>query len=136
MTAIHPHTTDTTADASVDQPTTLARRVLATLRIAFGLTFLWAFLDKTFALGFHTGYDEAGHLDRFGDAPGSTAPAPPRASWPSARTVPSRGSTTASPAPPWSTAFMLGLLGIGLSLTFGVAMRLGVIAGATMYVLM
>ena len=25
-----------------------------------GWTFLWAFLDKTFALGFHTGYDEAG----------------------------------------------------------------------------
>ena len=68
MTAIHPHTTDTTADASVDQPTPLARRVLAALRIAFGLTFLWAFLDKTFALGFHTGYDQTGQLDRFGDA--------------------------------------------------------------------
>ena len=68
MTAIHAHTTDTTADAAVDQPTPLARRVLAALRIAFGLTFLWAFFDKTFALGFHTGYDEAGQLDRFGDA--------------------------------------------------------------------
>src|SRR5687767_13503492 len=43
-------------------------RALATLRIAFGITFLWAFLDKTFALGFHTGYDQEGNLDRFGDA--------------------------------------------------------------------
>ena len=68
MTAIHSHTTDTNADASVDQPTPLARRVLAALRIAFGLTFLWAFFDKTFALGFHTGYDQTGQLDRFGDA--------------------------------------------------------------------
>ena len=30
-------------------------RALAILRIAFGVTFLWAFLDKTFALGFSTG---------------------------------------------------------------------------------
>ena len=32
------------------------RRVLAVLRLAFGFTFLWAFFDKLFALGFHTGY--------------------------------------------------------------------------------
>ena len=43
-------------------------RALAALRIAFGITFLWAFLDKTFALGFHTGYDQEGNLDRFGPA--------------------------------------------------------------------
>src|SRR5690606_16993944 len=43
-------------------------RALAALRISFGITFLWAFLDKTFALGFHTGYDQEGNLDRFGDA--------------------------------------------------------------------
>ena len=47
---------------------TPTRRVLAVLRIAFGLTFLWAFFDKLFALGFHTGYDQDGKLDRFGDA--------------------------------------------------------------------
>lgn len=33
----------------------LAGRALAVLRIAFGLTFLWAFFDKLLALGFHTG---------------------------------------------------------------------------------
>ena len=48
--------------------TTPARRVLAVLRMAFGLTFLWAFFDKLLALGFHTGYGQDGTLDRFGDA--------------------------------------------------------------------
>ena len=56
------------ATVAPEAPVTAARRALAALRIAFGLTFLWAFLDKTFALGFHTGYDANGQLDRFGDA--------------------------------------------------------------------
>ena len=39
------------------------------LRIALGWVFLWAFLDKLFALGFATGRDpETGVVDRFGDA--------------------------------------------------------------------
>ena len=38
-----------------------------------------------------------------GTPPGSTAPAPPRASSSSGPTARSRGSTTPSPAPPWST---------------------------------
>ena len=32
-----------------------ARRVLATLRMAMGFIFAWAFLDKLFGLGFSTG---------------------------------------------------------------------------------
>ena len=56
----------TGATEVTEHPTGL-RRALAALRIAFGVTFLWAFLDKTFALGFHTGYDQDGVLDRFGD---------------------------------------------------------------------
>ena len=43
-----------------------ARRGLAVLRIGYGVTFLWAFFDKLLALGFHTGYDQNGNLDRFG----------------------------------------------------------------------
>ena len=45
-----------------------ARKGLAVLRIAYGVTFLWAFFDKLLALGFHTGYDQDGNLDRFGPA--------------------------------------------------------------------
>ncbi len=47
--------------------------VMGLLRLALGWTFLWAFLDKAFALGFSTGrvVDEAGatvNIDFFGDA--------------------------------------------------------------------
>src|SRR5690349_621601 len=45
-----------------------ARRALAVLRLAFGLTFLWAFFDKLLALGFHTGVNAQGVVDRFGPA--------------------------------------------------------------------
>src|SRR5436190_1654914 len=49
------------------------QRVFAVLRLAMGWTFLWAFLDKAFALGFSTGrvVDDAGATVRiafFGDA--------------------------------------------------------------------
>ncbi len=49
------------------------QRVFAPLRVAVGWTFLWAFLDKAFALGFSTGrvLTETGateKIDFFGDA--------------------------------------------------------------------
>ena len=45
------------------------RYTLAVTRISLGWVFLWAFLDKLFALGFGTGRDaETGVVDRFGDA--------------------------------------------------------------------
>src|SRR5215204_1785065 len=70
MTVIHRDsaTTTTPTHDNTQAPTAFARRALALLRIAFGLTFLWAFFDKLFALGYHTGYDQNGTLDRFGDA--------------------------------------------------------------------
>ena len=65
-------TPDTTHDAETNANSTLARRALATLRIAFGLTFLWAFFDKLLALGFATGAASTPRrrqtVDRFGDA--------------------------------------------------------------------
>ena len=62
------HASDTTTALSG-----AARKALAVLRIAFGLTFLWAFFDKLLALGFGTGKSvnpETGAevVDRFGDA--------------------------------------------------------------------
>jgi thiosulfate dehydrogenase (quinone) large subunit len=49
------------------------QRVFGALRLLLGFTFLWAFLDKAFALGFSTGrvLDDAGNtvrIDFFGDA--------------------------------------------------------------------
>jgi thiosulfate dehydrogenase (quinone) large subunit len=120
-----------------NQLNTPTRRVLAVLRIAFGLTFLWAFFDKLLALGFHTGYDEAGKLDRLGDAAWIHGASPTEgflkfgADGPFKELYNSIGGTTLAD---WG--FMLGLLAIGTALTLGAGMRLAAIAGATMYVLM
>ena len=114
-------------------------RALATLRIAFGITFLWAFLDKTFALGFHTGYDQGGTLDRFGPAAWINGGSPTEGFL-------SFGVPADNPFHGFFTGlaghaivdwlFMLGLLGIGVTLLLGVGMRIGAAAGALMYAFM
>jgi thiosulfate dehydrogenase [quinone] large subunit len=43
------------------------QRVFGVLRLAAGWTFLWAFLDKAFALGFTTGRLEDGTIDFFAE---------------------------------------------------------------------
>ena len=127
----------TATDTSANHVNTPTARVLAVLRISFGLTFLWAFFDKLLALGFHTGYDEAGKLDRFGDAAWINGASPTEgflkfgADGPFKEFYNSIGGTAFAD---WG--FMLGLLGIGISLTFGAGMRIAVAAGALMYVLM
>ena len=125
------------AEAKANHLNTPTRRVLAVLRIAFGLTFLWAFFDKLFALGFHTGYGQDGTLDRFGDAAWINGGSPTEgflkfgADGPFKEFYNSIGGTAFAD---WG--FMLGLLGIGVALTFGAGMRIAVAAGALMYVLM
>lgn len=76
-----------------------ARRVLATLRLAFGFTFLWAFFDKLLALGYATGTAPDGSVDRFGDAAWIHGGSPTEASSRTAPTDRSRTCTTTSPAP-------------------------------------
>ncbi len=114
-------------------------RALAALRIAFGITFLWAFLDKTFALGFHTGYDQEGTLGRFGPAAWINGASPTEGfltfGVPAAN--PFGGFFTSLAGQAWvDWLFMLGLLGIGVALLLGVAMRIGTAAGALMYAFM
>ncbi len=122
---------------SANHVNTPTARVLAVLRISFGLTFLWAFFDKVFALGFHTGYGQDGKLDRFGDAAWINGGSPTEgflkfgADGPFKEFYNSIGGTAFAD---WG--FMLGLLGIGIALTFGAGMRIAVAAGALMYVLM
>lgn len=114
------------------------RRVLAALRIGFGLTFLWAFFDKLLALGFHTGYDPTGAtLDRFGPAAWVNGGSPTEGFLKFGADGPLQGFYNSIGGTVWAdTGFMLGLLAIGLALTLGVGMRLAAVAGATMYVLM
>ncbi|WEH20052.1 DoxX family membrane protein [Streptomyces sp. VNUA24] len=105
----------------------VAAYALASLRLLTGFVFLWAFLDKTFGLGYATPSGK-GWID--GGSPtrgflGSVAVGPMEStfhSW--------AGDTWAD----W--LFMLGLLGIGLALAAGVALRLAAVAGTVMMALM
>ncbi|MFC3493729.1 hypothetical protein [Glycomyces rhizosphaerae] len=99
----------------------------AGLRLALGWVFLWAFLDKTFGLGFATerdaawidgGSPTAGYLEfatkgPFADLYQGMA-----------------GSTFAD------VLFMIGLGAIGTALILGVGMRIAAAAGALLLVLM
>ncbi|MDN5894228.1 MAG: hypothetical protein L0H93_09400 [Nocardioides sp.] len=145
MAVIHQHdntegvahdASDTTAITGAH--TTATSRVLAVLRISFGLTFLWAFFDKLLALGFHTGYDPTGAtLDRFGPAAWINGGSPTEGFLKFGADGPFKGFYNSIGGMAWAdTLFMLGLLGIGLALTFGVGMRAAAVAGAAMYLLM
>ena len=115
----------------------LAARALAVLRIAFGLTFLWAFFDKLLALGFHTGYDPAGNLDRYGDAAWINGGSPTEGFLKFGADGPFKSFYNGIAGDAWADwLFMLGLLGIGLALTFGFAMRVAAASGALLYLLM
>ena len=145
MSVIHRHRHETEAHAPVgvsheeNDRGPWFHRALATLRIAYGVTFLWAFLDKTFALGFHTGYDQGGNLDRFGPAAWINGGSPTEGFL-------SFGVPADNPFHGFFTGlaghaivdwlFMLGLLGIGVTLLLGVGMRIGAAAGALMYAFM
>ena len=113
-------------DARAGRFSTTTGYVLGVLRIAMGWYFLWAFIDKTFGLGYATPAENAwidggspttGFLsgvqgpfaDVFNDMAGSVF---------------------------WDWLFMIGLLGIGLALMLGIGMRIAAVAGTAMLVLM
>ena len=69
-----------------------------------GWVFLWAFLDKTFGLGFGTGLDaETGVVDRFGDAAWINGGSPTLGFLNFGATGRSKVSTTALPVTPGPT---------------------------------
>ncbi|WP_022873434.1 DoxX family membrane protein [Nesterenkonia alba] len=99
--------------------------ILAVVRILIGFEFLWAFLDKTFGLHFYT---------------------PPGQAWING-VSPTYGYLSAERALDWlyqplaemwivEVLFMAGLLGVGIGLMAGVAVRISAIAGAAMLLLM
>jgi len=138
------HTTGVARTAAVEDQvvTPYAARVLAVLRIAFGLTFLWAFFDKLLALGFGTGRSvnpETGveTVDRFGDAAWINGHSPTEGFLAFGADGPFKDIYNDIAGAAWADwLFMIGLLGIGLALTFGIGMRLAGISGALLYVLM
>ncbi len=135
----HNRTTEGVVSGTPTTHPTALRRALAALRIAFGVTFLWAFLDKAFALGFHTGYNQEGVLDRFGDAAWINGGNPTEGflAFGVPADNPFKSIFNGMAGDTWvNWLFMLGLLGIGVALLCGVAMRIATAAGAVMYTLM
>ncbi|WP_030419374.1 DoxX family membrane protein [Streptomyces sp. SCSIO 75703] len=116
-----------TGPAACGPTTGTPARVLAGARMLMGFVFLWAFLDKLLGLGYAT---------------------PSGRGWPDGGS-PTRGFLGSVEAGPlesvfhsWAGAvwadwlFMLGLLGIGVALIAGVALRLAALAGSVMMALM
>ncbi len=99
----------------------------AVLRIATGLVFLWAFLDKTFGLGYATPTERAwlnggsptkGFLGGIDHGPFAETFRGMAGAW-------------------WADSlFMLGLAGIGLALILGIGLRITAITGTLMMLLM
>jgi thiosulfate dehydrogenase (quinone) large subunit len=132
------HVPTTTVAENASAPlTSVARKVLALLRIAFGLTFLWAFFDKLLALGFGTGKAPNGTVDRFGDAAWIHGGSPTKGFLAFGADGPFKDFYHSIAGAAWADwLFMLGLLGIGIALTFGVGMRFAAVAGGVLYLLM
>jgi thiosulfate dehydrogenase [quinone] large subunit len=153
MTTLHAHRTETTPrteQRTAGQPVVVttgsqeamvtsgsARKALAILRVGFGLTFLWAFFDKLFALGFSTGVDDQGGVARFGPAAWIHGGSPTEGFLKFGADGPFKGFYNSIGGTAWADSlFMLGLLGLGLALTFGFGIRVAAISGALLYVLM
>lgn len=144
MTTVSRHrgTVDTTAathTGSGEQITAhLLGPVLAVLRLSLGWVFLWAFLDKLFALGFSTGRDaKTGVVDRFGDAAWLNGGSPTKGFLSFATSGPLKGFYGSFAGAAWADwLFMIGLLGIGAALMLGIGMRVATLSGIAMLVMM
>ncbi len=105
----------------------VARYTGAALRLSIGWVFLWAFLDKAFGLGHETTHAQA-WLQGGSPTKGFLAFA---ATGPFASTYHNIAGQT------WADwLFMLGLLGIGVALLAGIAMRIATASGVLLLVLM
>ena len=100
-----------------------ATKFLAIVRVVLGVEFLWAFLDKTFGLGYATpaarawvngGSPTKGFLSRVAVGP-------------------LEGTFHAIAGAAWADwLFMAGLLGIGIALIFGIGLRIAAVSGTLM----
>ncbi|MGW6686860.1 hypothetical protein [Streptomyces sp. NPDC054961] len=119
----------TTSDSAVDElaaPVAVAR-IAATTRLLTSFTFLWAFGDKAFGWGYATPSGK-GWID-------GGSPTKGFLSHVSAGPLEETFHAWAGAA--WADwAFMLGLLGIGIALVSGVALRAAAVAGTAMMALM
>lgn len=106
---------------------TAARTVLAITRLATGFIFLWAFLDKTFGLGFSTPAERA-WINGGTPSQGFMSNLDP------AKPFSGFFASIASPVTDW--LFMLGMLGVGLAVMLGIGLRVSAVAGSIIMFLM
>jgi thiosulfate dehydrogenase (quinone) large subunit len=129
----------TAAGHPLDAPRFRAlRAVTGVLRIGLGWVFLWAFLDKMFALGFSTGRDaKTGIVDRFGDAAWLNGGSPTKGFLSFGTKGPFADFYSSIAGAGWADwLFMMGLLGIGLALVLGIGTRVAAVAGSALMVMM
>jgi thiosulfate dehydrogenase [quinone] large subunit len=103
------------------------RIALAVLRIATGFVFLWAFLDKTFGLGFSTPVERAWvnggtPAQGFLTSPAVTGPLAP--------------FFAGLANPLVDVLFMLAMLGIGLAVMLGIGLRVSAVVGSAVMLMM
>ncbi len=116
-----------TAPAHGAVMTNYAARVLAVVRVAVGFVFLWAFLDKTFGFGYATPSAKAW----------INGGSPTKGFLSGVEMGPFESTFHNWAGAPWANwLFMLGLLGIGVALLFGVALRAAAASGTVMMLLM
>ncbi|MGB7860719.1 MAG: hypothetical protein WBM90_09500 [Acidimicrobiia bacterium] len=128
---------DTGMRPATDVDTGLANGIWGVTRIGLGLTFLWAFFDKLLALGFTTGRLEDGTIDFFGEAAWINGGSPTNGFLSFGTKGPFAETFQGLAGSSWvDWLFMIGLLGIGLALTFGVLVKIGAYAGAVLLMLM
>lgn len=102
-----------------------ARKTLAVARMVIGFTFLWAFLDKTFGLGFATPAERAwlnGGTPAQGYIKGIEGP------------FAEMFQVFANPF--GDILFMVGLLGIGLALMLGAGLKIAAVSGTLLMLFM
>ena len=112
-----------TQESIVTRPA--VRKVLAVARIVIGFTFLWAFLDKLFGLGFATPSARAwinGGTPAQGFIKGIDGP------------FHDVFQIVANPVGDW--LFMAGLLGIGVAMIAGAGLRIAAVAGTLLMLFM
>jgi thiosulfate dehydrogenase (quinone) large subunit len=114
------------------------RYAAGVLRLSLGWVFLWAFLDKAFALGFGTGRNpDTGVVTRFGDAAWIHGGSPTLGFLKFGTEGPLASFYQGFAGAAWADwLFMMGLLGIGLALMLGVAMRITTVAGVALLIMM
>jgi thiosulfate dehydrogenase (quinone) large subunit len=119
--------TDLVTAAPVAKDTAGRYQVLAVLRIVMGLTFLWAFLDKTFGWGYATTGSQAW----------INGGSPTKGFLAHVEVGPFQSVLRDWAGSGWANwLFMLALLGIGIALTLGIGMRIAAVSGTLLLALM